>query len=76
MDTDIHQLIVDNEGRPRAAAVHIGNCVRIGANAIISKGVSIEGGAVMAVGSVVTRDVAAHTPVTGNPARPIHGINI
>lgn len=41
----------------------------IGANATILCGVTIGEYAVVAAGSVVTKDVAAHTIVKGNPAR-------
>jgi maltose O-acetyltransferase len=43
----------------------------IGANVLIAPGVTIGEGAVVAMGSVVTRDVAPLTVVAGNPARPI-----
>jgi len=43
----------------------------IGFNVIILKGVTIGEGAVVAAGSVVTRDVEDFTLVAGNPARPI-----
>jgi len=36
--------------------------------AIILKGVSIDDGAVVAAGSVVTKDIAAYMLVAGNPA--------
>ncbi|TDP74634.1 acyltransferase [Roseateles toxinivorans] len=53
----------------RAAGVEIGRHVWIGAGATILPGVKIGDGAVVAAGSVVTRDVAAFTIVAGNPAR-------
>ncbi len=43
----------------------------IGANVLICPGVTIGEGAVVAMGSVVTKDVAPLTVVGGNPARPI-----
>jgi acetyltransferase-like isoleucine patch superfamily enzyme len=43
----------------------------IGARAIILRGVTIGEGAIVAAGSVVTRDVAPWTVVGGNPARLI-----
>jgi acetyltransferase-like isoleucine patch superfamily enzyme len=46
----------------------------IGARSIILKGVTIGAGAVVGMGSVVTRDVPPRTVVAGNPARPIREI--
>ena len=45
--------------------------VWIGSSAIILKGVTIGEGAVVAAGSVITRDVKAFTIVGGNPAKLI-----
>jgi len=53
-------------GRP----VRIGSDVWIGGGAMLLPGVTIGDGAVIGAGSVVTRDVAPHVTVTGNPARP------
>ena len=53
-------------GRP----VRIGSDVWIGGGAIILPGVTIGDGAVIGAGSVVTRDIAPHVTVAGNPARP------
>lgn len=57
-----------------AAPVQIGNKVWIGTGAIILKGVTIGDGAVVAAGSIVTRDVATNAVVAGNPAREIRSI--
>lgn len=46
----------------------------IGARSIILKGVTIGAGAVVGMGSVVTRDVPPRTVVGGNPARVIREI--
>jgi len=43
----------------------------IGFNSIILKGVTIGEGAIVAAGSVVTKDVPPYTTVAGNPARVI-----
>lgn len=51
--------------------VIIGNDVWIGQNAMILSGIHIEDGAVIAGGSVVTRDVLPYSVVAGNPARHI-----
>ena len=53
-------------GRP----VRIGSDVWIGGGAILLPGITIGDGAVIGAGSVVTRDVAPHITVAGNPARP------
>ena len=47
----------------------------IGANATIVCGVTIGEYAMVAAGSVVTRDVAPYTLVMGNPARPVAAID-
>jgi acetyltransferase-like isoleucine patch superfamily enzyme len=56
--------------------VHIGDHTYIGSGAIIRHGqpgqpIRIGAGAVVGMGAVVTRDVAAGTTVVGNPARPL-----
>lgn len=56
------------------APVIIGNDVWIAPKCIILKGVSIGDAAVIAAGSVVTKDVPARTIVAGNPARIIREI--
>ncbi|WP_054710611.1 CatB-related O-acetyltransferase [Bacillus sp. JCM 19041] len=43
----------------------------IGMNAMIMPGVTIGEGAIVAAGSVVTKDVAAYTIVGGNPAKEV-----
>ncbi len=43
----------------------------IGTKAVLCPGVTIGEGAVVAVGAVVTKDVASHTVVGGNPAKYI-----
>ena len=55
----------------RDAPITIHDNVWIGSSAIILKGVTLEEGAVVAAGSVVTRDVKAFTIVGGNPAKLI-----
>jgi virginiamycin A acetyltransferase len=53
------------------SSIHIGNDVWIGCNAIIMPGVTINNGAVIFPGSVVTKDVGAYEVVGGVPARTI-----
>ncbi|MEO6715094.1 MAG: acyltransferase [Mycobacteriales bacterium] len=66
-DTDYHQL----GGGDPAAPVVIGDHVWIGARAMVLKGVTIGDGAVVAAGSIVTRDVEPGALVAGNPARQL-----
>ena len=61
----------DPEFSRRDASIEIHDRVWIGSRAIILKGVTIGEGAVVAAGSVVTRDVEAFSIVGGNPARVI-----
>ena len=49
----------------------IGNDVWVGDNAVIIKGVTIEDGAIIGAGSIVTKDVAAFSIVAGNPTKLI-----
>lgn len=66
MDRDYHSV----DGRDEhTAPVNIGNGVWIGCRAIILKGVNIGESAIVAAGSVVTKDVPPHALVAGNPAQ-------
>lgn len=49
----------------------IGNDVWIGQNAVIKQGIHIGNGAIVGMGSVVTKDVAPYAIVAGNPAKLI-----
>ncbi len=49
----------------------IGNGASIGANSTLVCGISVGEYAMVAAGSVVTRDVAPYTLVMGNPARAV-----
>ncbi|RLV49458.1 acyltransferase [Nocardioides mangrovicus] len=51
--------------------IHVGPGAWIGAEASVLPGVSIGAGAVVAAGSLVTRDVPPHTMVMGRPARVV-----
>ncbi|MGH8542277.1 MAG: acyltransferase [Gammaproteobacteria bacterium] len=66
LDRDYHS--VDGGNEP-TAPVFIGNDAWIGCRAIILKGVTIGESAVVAAGSIVTKDVPPYTLVAGNPAQ-------
>lgn len=68
MDRDYHKL---NSQKEIYKPVHIKDKVWIGCKAVIVKGVTIGEGAVVAAGSVVTKDVPCNTLVAGNPAKVI-----
>jgi acetyltransferase-like isoleucine patch superfamily enzyme len=53
----------------------IGEAVWIGSKAMIMSGVNIGDGAIIAAGSIVTKDVMPHSIVGGNPAKLIKVIN-
>jgi serine acetyltransferase len=73
LDSDGHGVSVADRGRhnPVSEPIVLEDDVWIGANAIVLKGVTVGRGAVVAAGSVVTRDVAPMTLVGGNPAKVI-----
>lgn len=66
LDRDYHKLDSDKE---TIKPVKICDNVWIGCNSTVLKGVTIGEGAVVAAGSVVTKDVAPKTLVGGNPAK-------
>ena len=66
MDRDYHKF---NSKTEDIKPVKIGDDVWIGCNSIILKGITIGNGAVIAAGSVVTKDVPPKTLVGGNPAK-------
>lgn len=60
-----------NRSGYKTGNVIIGKNVWIGANSVILPNVEIGEGAVIAAGSIVTKDVCAYTVVGGNPAKII-----
>lgn len=71
MDDDRHEI---TGSKPGPGRIEIGNHVWIGARCTILKGVRIGDGAVIAAGSVVTRDVPEGTLWGGVPARYIRDV--
>lgn len=67
LDDDLHII---NSSEP-SAPIKIGNHVLVGSRSIILKGVSIGEGAIVASGSVVTRDIPANCLCGGVPAKVI-----
>lgn len=63
------------KGRVITQPITIKDNVWIGFNSIIMKGVTIGEGAIIAAGSVVTKDIEPFTMVGGNPARVLKTIN-
>lgn len=69
IDTDFHEIHASNSNKHQMTApICIGNDVWIGCNVTILKGVTIGNGAIIAAGSVVTKNVLPNTVVAGNPA--------
>ena len=71
LDSDFHPITYNDKTSTMSKPVHIGDHVWIGRSVIILKGVTIGDGAIIAAGSIVTRDVPARCLVAGNPARVI-----
>jgi acetyltransferase-like isoleucine patch superfamily enzyme len=65
-----HPRQLDLDDRP----IRIDDDAWIGAGAFVMRGVTIGARAIVAAGSVVTRDVAADTVVAGNPAMVVKSI--
>ncbi len=59
---------------PSADPVVVEDDAFIGANAVVLEGVRIGQGAIVAAGSVVTKDVPAHKVVAGTPAKVIKSV--
>ena len=69
-----HDLDPARRSLLHCAPIRIGNDVWVGANATITKGVTVGDGAVIAAGAVVTRDVPPRTVVGGVPAKALKEI--
>jgi acetyltransferase-like isoleucine patch superfamily enzyme len=72
-DSDHHP--VEQGAVIRRAPVVIGANAWIGRGAMVLPGVTVGDHAVVAAGSIVTRDVPSRTLVAGNPARPVRELN-
>lgn len=70
MDSDFHG-VADRETIEQPSPILIEDDVWLATRAIVLKGVHIGKGAVVAAGSVVTKDVPAYTLVGGVPAKEI-----
>lgn len=64
-----YDFIKTNIKSPQKPAPIIGNDVWIGMNSIVMRGVVIGDGAIVAAGSIVTKDVEPYSIVAGSPAR-------
>ncbi|GAE31585.1 acyltransferase [Halalkalibacter hemicellulosilyticus] len=67
-----HEYLIDEY---RLGDVIIGDRVMVGANTTILPGVTIGDGAIISAGTLVHKDVPAHTFVGGNPMRVIRELN-
>jgi NDP-sugar pyrophosphorylase family protein len=70
-DSDMHEVPLGSRREIRLAPIRIGKGVFVGARSIVLKGVTIEDGAVIGAGSVVTRDIPKGETWVGNPARRV-----
>lgn len=69
-----HGIAPEKRASTYPAPIRIGRKVWIGSNSTILQGVTIGDNAIVAAGSVVTKDVPANTIVGGVPAKYIKGI--
>lgn len=66
----VNEIPIKDQGKSFAPVI-IGDNVWIGAKAIILSGITIEEGAIVAAGAVVTHDVQSYNIVAGIPAKTI-----
>lgn len=69
-----HGIAPEERASMKPAPIQLGKNVWIGSNSTILQGVTIGDNAIVAAGSVVTKDVLANTIVGGVPARYIRSI--
>lgn len=69
----VNEVMGETKGdeKPTVAPIVIQDHVWLGMNAIVLKGVTIGEGAIVAAGSVVTKDVPSHCLVAGVPAKVV-----
>ena len=69
-----HGIAPEKRASMNPAPIRLGRNVWVGSNSIILQGVTIGDNAIIAAGSVVTKDVQANTIVGGVPARYLRSI--
>ena len=71
-----HGIAPDDRASMYPAPIRLGKNVWVGSNSTILRGVTIGDNAIIAAGSVVTKDVTGNTIVGGVPAKCIRHIDI
>ena len=69
-----HGMAPEDRGAMYPAPIRLGKNVWVGFHSTILRGVTVGDNAIIAAGSVVTKDVAANTVVGGVPAKYIRNI--
>jgi sugar O-acyltransferase (sialic acid O-acetyltransferase NeuD family) len=70
-DAVIGDYVTVYPGANVSGAVRLGDGVTVGSNAVVLQGRTVEAGAFVGAGAVVTHDVAPGCVVVGNPAREL-----